>query len=369
MKFSPLLLPATLALLLSACGGSGSSDSTNDEGSTPPAEEVNNDNEVYGPFSTGSASEPATVYYDLETQSTLELSDEDAASNTQWDIAFRRTKVWLNTAQEAPVSVYFTGNNADFYDAEGSPVTDRFTSATAESELDDFEAVTLADVPDAESFSSDTNAAVIGDSFYHYDMTTHTVSAADEVFYIVSSDSTYAKFRVTNIATVGRLMGEITLEIAAQSTLDGQSEFAQAKSLTIQTEGCSENSYIDFDTQTTATQADDWDLMLTCDDGGASFSLTLVDDATVIRTDGQTYAGIDPAAAPYMGFTSDSYTEYAFDAHPWYFYDGNSHLLYSQFGVYLIQAGDITYKFQITSYYDNAGTSGSYSFRAAALTE
>lgn len=359
-RLTATLLPATMAMLLTACGGSSNK---------TPEEEIITEGEIYGPYSTGSTSEPVTVYFDLDTQSTVELTDEEAATDTTWDIAFRRTKVWLNTAQETPVSVYFTGNNADFYDADGNPIADMFTTATADSELDDYTAITLADVPEADAFSSDEAAAVVGTSFYNYDMTTHVVTAADDVYYIVYSDSNYTKFRVTDIQTTGREIGEITFEIAHQSVLDGQSEFATAQTLTLQTEACADDTYVDFDTQTTATEADEWDLMLTCGDAGAAFSLTLVDDATVIKTDGQTYTGIDSAAAPYMGFTSDAYTEYAFDATPWYYYDGSTHLLYSQFGVYLIQAGDVTYKFQITSYYDEAGTSGNYSFRADAITE
>ncbi|MCP4233989.1 MAG: hypothetical protein GY770_10480, partial [Aestuariibacter sp.] len=80
-----------MAMLLTACGGSSNK---------TPEEEIITEGEIYGPYSTGSTSEPVTVYFDLDTQSTVELTDEEAASDTTWDIAFRRTKVWLNTAQE-----------------------------------------------------------------------------------------------------------------------------------------------------------------------------------------------------------------------------------------------------------------------------
>ncbi|MCP4948565.1 MAG: hypothetical protein GY923_13790, partial [Aestuariibacter sp.] len=246
-RLTATLLPATMAMLLTACGGSSNK---------TPEEEIITEGEIYGPYSTGSTSEPVTVYFDLDTQSTVELTDEEAATDTTWDIAFRRTKVWLNTAQETPVSVYFTGNNADFYDADGNPIADMFTTATADSELDDYTAITLADVPEADAFSSDEAAAVVGTSFYNYDMTTHVVTAADDVYYIVYSDSNYTKFRVTDIQTTGREIGEITFEIAHQSVLDGQSEFATAQTLTLQTEACTDDTYVDFDTQTTATEAD-----------------------------------------------------------------------------------------------------------------
>ena len=96
---------------------------------------------------------------------------------------------------------------------------------------------------------------------------------------------------------------------------------------------------------------------------------SIADDATVLRTDADTYAGIDTEAAAFYGFSAETVSDYAFTANNWYYYDSTSHLLYSQFGVYLIQAGDSVFKFQITSYYDEDGTSGAYSFRADPVTE
>ncbi|MDC8830012.1 HmuY family protein [Alteromonas gilva] len=365
MNYRVTILTLATILTLTGCGGSSSSSPEQPE--TPETPTSPAEGQIYGPFSTGTSSEPETVYFDLDSQSTVALTTAEAATDTTWDIAFQRTKIWLNTSQETPVSMFKTANNSDFYDADGNPVAELFLAATAESELADYEAVTLADAPPPEAFTTDEQGAVIGDSFYHYDMTTHTVTAADDVYYIVNSDSNFTRFRVTDIQTTGNLIAEITLAIAHQSMLDGQSEFADEIELTLQTEACGNHTYIDFDTQTTATVAEDWDLIISCGDGGAEFELTLADDATVIRTDGQTYAGIDSQAAPFMGFTPDTYTEYAFDETPWYFYDSTTHLLYSQFSVYLIKAGDNTYKFQITSYYDDAGTSGSYSVRADLL--
>jgi hypothetical protein len=359
MNFKSPILISTLALGLAACGGS---DSSSDD--TTTAETT-----IYGPYSTGTTSDPSSVYFDLDTMTIVDISDDEASSNTTWDLAFQRTSIWLNTYQDTAVSMYFTNNNSDFYDDDGNAIADSFLAATDDSELADFTAVTTADIPSDDEFTSDSESSVIGTSFYNYDTSTHVVSAADDAYFIVYSDSNYTRFHVTDIATSGYSMSEITLGMEHQSVLDGQTEFAAEQSLTVSTSGCSDNLYIDFDTQTTATVSDDWDLMLTCSNGGAEFSLTLADDATVIATDGSTYTGIDTDAAPYLGFTSDSYTSYAFDTAPWYYYDSSSHLLYSQYGVYLLRVGTDTYKFQITSYYDEDGTSGSYSFRAEAVTE
>ncbi len=367
-----LLLAMTFGL--TACGSSSSDDTSvetpdevtdgsgdSDAGSS---DGENEEGTIYGPFSTGSTSEPVAVYFDLDTQTQLTLTEEEAATDTTWDIGFKRTNVFLNTNQETAVSLYFTGNNSDFYDDTGAPVPDLFLNASADSELDDYLAVTQSDIPDADAFSTDTETQMIGDTFYNYDFTTHVVTPNEETYYIVSSDSNYTKFHVTDIVTEGRGIGEITLGVMHQSVLDGQTTFAEEVALTVDAVGCSDTVYIDFDIQQVVTQTDDWDLSIPCADVAGEFTLSIADDATVLRTDADTYDGVDPEAARFYGFSEEIVSEYAMSANNWYFYDSTSHLLYSQFGVYLIQAGDTTYKLQITSYYDEEGTSGAYSFRA-----
>ena len=367
-----LLLAMTFGL--TACGSSSSDDTSvetpdevtdgsgdSDAGSS---DGENEEGTIYGPFSTGSTSEPVAVYFDLDTQTQLTLTEEEAATDTTWDIGFKRTNVFLNTNQETAVSLYFTGNNSDFYDDTGAPVPDLFLNASADSELDDYLAVTQSDIPDADAFSTDTETQMIGDTFYNYDFTTHVVTPNEDTYYIVFSDSNYTKFHVTDIVTEGRVIGEITLGVMHQSVLDGQTTFAEEVALTLDAVGCSDAVYVDFDLQQVVTQADGWDLTIPCADGAGEFALTIADDATVLRTDAQTYNGVDTEAAQYYGFSEETVSEYAMSTNNWYFYDSTSHLLYSQFGVYLIQAGDTTYKLQITSYYDEEGTSGAYSFRA-----
>lgn len=379
MNKTYLALLLAISLGLTACGGSSDPDTSviNPEPSEGDDSGDDDDNDsgtteegtVFGPFSTGSTSEPVAVYFDLDTQSQVSLTEEEAGTDTTWDIAFKRTSVFVNTHQATPVSVYFTGNNSDFYENDGAPVSDKFLNATPDSELDDYLAITAEDIPQADAFTTDSESQVIGDSFYHYDMTTHVVSPADEVYYIVASDDNYTKFHVTDIVTEGRGLGEITLTVMHQSVIDGQSEFAQPVDITSNAVGCAQPLYVDFDLQQEVTEAGNWDIQIPCGDGAGEFAMTLAGDATVLRTDGETYAGVDPEAAPYYGFSEDNITEYAFDVTPWYFYDSTTHQLHSQFGVYLIQTADATFKLQITSYYDDEGTSGSYSFRADELVQ
>lgn len=374
MKNKQLLSTLALAILLTGCGGSGSS--TPAPTPTPTPEPTPDptpvEGEIRGPFSTGTTAEPATVYYDLDTHSVVALTDEEAASNTEWDLAFKRTKFWLNANEDADVSLFKTSNNSDFFNEGGEARLDMFTAATPESELEDYTAVTFADIPAADSFVKDSTNTVMSDQFYNYDFATHQVSAADDKYFIVWSDDNFSQIRVTDITTVGREIGQITFGIAHQSAVDGESTFAEEVALVVDTAACADSFYIDLDMQATVAATDDWDVKLSCGAEGGSFTegLQLADDALVLASDGN-MPGVDPASAGFIGFTTDSVTQYAMEAggQPWYLYNSQDHRVYSQYSVYMIKVADKTYKFQVTSYYDEEGNSGNYSFRADELVE
>lgn len=365
------LLSLSVILGLSACGGSSSDDVVEDvtsETETETEVEVTTEEDIYGPFSTGSSSEPQSVYFDLDAGQVIELTDEEATSNSVWDIAFNRTKVSLNTHADNQVGSYFTSVNSDFYDENGDVIADMFLNATAESELDDYLAIGNADLPSDEEYSYDSEEYVIGDKFYRYDFTTHIVSAADDSYFIVSSDSAYTKFNAKSITTSGRTMSSLTLGVQHQSALDGETEFAPEVDLVIEAADCSDDLYIDFDLMTAVSADDAWDITLPCitesDITGADFDMHINDEATALIDTANSYTGIDSEAEQFYGFQSDLTQVKALDANPWYQYNLNGgHLLWSQYGVYLLKTSDSVYKLQITSYYDDAGTSGNYSFR------
>ena len=198
------------------------------------------------------------------------------------------------------------------------------------------------------------------------------VSANDDLYFIVDSDDVYSKFRVTDLTTQGRTMSSITFGVAAQNTLAGDTEFGTETVLTINTADCTENVYIDFDLGAALSASDAWDISLACSTidevTGAEFDIHIAEDATALVDEDNAYGAIDSEAAQYYGFTSDVTQELAFDTNPWYQYNLNGgHLLWSQYGVYLVKTNTSTFKVQITSYYDEAGTSGNYSFRFDAL--
>lgn len=369
------LTSVALCLMLTACGGGSSTKAPTPEPEpTPTLPTAPTQGSIIGPLSTGSVSEPVFVYYDLDNKEVVELSAEQAATNTVWDIAFKRSGIYLNQHSENAVTAYATGNNSDFFDADGKAIAASFINATAETELDDYLAVKSSDVPEDETlFIGDITANII-EGFYDYNSTTHVVSAADTKYFITYSDDAFTKFRAESITTAGRNIGQITLKTAHQSSSDV--EFFTEQALTIDAaltcSGDVTHVYIDFDTSQEVSQADAWDINFPCaaDKSGAEFTINIADDAQAMRDFDNHYTAIDPTAVAYYGFQANSFSVKAFDSTPWYQYGLNGgHLLWSQFDIYLIKTPTTTHKLQLTSYYNADGVSGNISFRADEVNE
>lgn len=325
-----------------------------------------------GPLNTGTSNAPVYVYYDLDTATKLTLTEAEAATNSDWDIAFRRTKVYLNAKAKTPVKAFATGNNTDFFDASKQPIKEKFIAATADSELADFTAVTATAIPAAASFASDKEARVIGGKFYNYDMATHVVTAAADKSFIVFSDGNYSKIRAKSLTTAGQTMSSITLGISFQDIARGDTTFLAEVERTFDAVACTGNIYIDLDTQTKVSETDPWDIYLPCatvgTDTGAKLELNIAADASAILDGTPSYTGIDKTTHNLLGFQPNLSNVLFFDTNPWYQYNlEGTHLLYSQYQVYLVKTATATYKFQITSYYNETGVSGHYSFRYQAL--
>lgn len=376
--FTPFKLTSlALCVLLTACGGSDSSSNNTTPEPTPTPEQTPTSptqGAINGPFSTGSVSEPAFVYYDLDTQAVIELSTEQAASDTAWDIAFKRSGIYLNQHSDNTVKAHATGNNSEFFNADGTAIAASFITANADTELDDYLAVTTSDIPtDDSKFIGDVTSNII-EGFYDYNTTTHVVTAADSHYFITQSDDAFTKFRATDIVTAGRGIGQITFKTAYQGA--GDVTFSAEQELVIDaTLTCSgdvSHVYIDFDTNQEVTMADEWDINLPCvaDKTAADFTINIADDAQALQDFDNSYDAIDPAAASFYEFQANSHTVKAFDNTPWYQYALNGgHLLWSQFDIYLIKTPSKVHKLQITSYYNGDGVSGNISFRADEVTE
>ncbi len=364
--FLPISVMALAAL--TGCGADSDSDSNKNEPTDPTTSE-------YTSISGVDAS-AGYAYFDLETGKVLELTDAQAATDTSWDLAFNGTSIILNGGYSGSgdVKAYFTGNNADFFDADGKVIADKFTAATPEAELADFTAVTSADIPASTEFDTDTFLTRFGSDFYVYNHLDHSISENANQSYLVSQDSGVYQVRVTELSNLdaqnqpGRGITEMTLGVSFK----GASDSAFGNEQLVVLPECSGEAYVDLSAYRAVTESDSWDLNVKC----SAFEIQLGDNVTA-------YALKDgDDALTFAGYASNEYARYYFladgaetffkDKAKWYQYNlEGGHKIWSQYGVYLVQNSTDTYKLQITSYYgvdsDSTVKSKQYSFIYQAL--
>ncbi len=385
-----LLLPvyAAFTLTLAGCGSDSKSDepvitssaaqlssvqsSSSSSAASSSSEQAAT--KVFTDLSTGSRQAPKTVYLDLDSGAVLDIDETQAQSNTEWDIAFNRTKVYLNRFSDPKTSLYYTGNADNFYDDSDAPINSQFLESDLDAIAAEFESYSADDLPDEAVFAEDSTKAAIS-GFYNYDFMTHVVTPAADNYFVVKHGDAYSKFNVTDITTSGRNVAKLSLSIAYQ--VSGGSTFDAAEVLDVSASGCVEDIYIDLDTKNTAGAGDDWELSIPCADGLASFEINLADTATAMSGESANIDGVDATSASYYTWLSNetiisAYKEFGpqGSGYGWgeYGLDGG-HYLWPNFATYVINTGSGYYKFQITNYYSTDGnfTSGSYSVRFAPL--
>ena len=382
-KTAPLNIAITSALLiLTGCGSSNSSTEKASSSSAPAAPTYATVSEL----STGSRSEPVTAYYDLDTGTIVDITEEEAATNTKWDIAFNRTKVYLNMHADAEATLYYTGNADSFYDEDGDTIADMFTMPDEDAISADFEAFDGSTVPTDAVFNGDlVESATNG--FYNYDFMTHTVTANAEAYFVVRSDDgakenpveSFAKFSVTNLTQDGFGMTDITLSISTQA--GGETAFDAAEEIFVSAADCTGPLFIDVDSKSAVSESEDWELSIPCADGLADFAINLADGDTALFGASAEIDAVDMAGnqAYETWYTSDysilALKEYgpAGSGYGWgeYGIEGG-HTLWPNFATFVINTATANYKFQIISYYrlleDETTQSGYYSFRFAPVS-
>ncbi len=373
------------ALTLAACGGSGSSNSDDDsagDGSQDNSVTTLTVDATAGGFGTP-ADDPANryTYLNLNTAEVVDIDDAEADDSDAWHIAFKRTSIKLNGGISGPGSVgaVLLDEQSEFYAADGSPNASVFLNADPGGELSALtEATAAADL----EFETDQRAAAIAgdgseEGWWLYDRASHTVSANTDAWWLVrtAEGDGYAKFHVTAIN-----QNAIDVAIAYQYQAPGTTSFTgtpRTATLTVPPEGG--QTCFDFDTDASVdctAAAGTWDIQL--DIAERRWALWTNGG---ISGDGQAAAFgpvDDPQSYP-SGTTDISGTDIAghynadaaggvFDEQSWYAYNlQDQHRLWPNYRVYAIDTGGTTYKLQIVSYYDAAGTSGIYTLRYAPL--
>jgi hypothetical protein len=287
----------------------------------------------------------------------------DAATSSDWDMAFFGTSVMLNGGAAGPagVSGYCVCQNRGATDAQ-------VLAMTAASELADFEAVTAASIPaSASEWTSDVLSPAIS-GWYAYDPVTHQVSADPaKVWKLRLAEATnpgYAKFHVIAIEGATQAHpGRVTIEYAVQSGLGASMGTAHTAVLDA---GGGGRVHFDF-ARGAVTDADDWDIALEGYAIRSNSGVSGTGGAGAVLAS-ESFAGMtDASDAPSQIYRADAYGG-VFDANRWYRYNlTGSHDITPTYDVYLIRRGSDTYKVQLTGYYNEAGESRRITFRYAKV--
>lgn len=345
MKTTHALLLATLpAFFLAGCNLEDDSDSPTDD----------SDDALSGEFESLMLDASASWAF-LSLDQATEVTVED-----DWDLAFNGTSVRVNPERAASALL---AEQSEFYDADGDPLANIFTNATANSEQEhlfaryDMSSVTF------EAEATDAALGRDGENFYDYNFMTHVVSANDDAWWIVRSaeGSSFAKLNVTDVSYADSALS-LTADFYVQA--NGDSTYSSTAETWTETVADGEENCFDFDSGTSVdcSSSLDWDLKLKVDghsfliltNGGVSGS----GQAGILEsmTEAEAELETDGTAFNSRAFLQDK-GDNAITQHAWYAYNLlNGHGIWPNFRVYGIknlETEDVTLV-QLVNYYNAA---------------
>lgn len=345
MKTTHALLLATLpAFFLAGCNLENDNDSPTDD----------SDDALSGEFETLMLDASASWAY-LSLHQAAEVMVED-----DWDLAFNGTSVRVNPERAASALL---AEQSEFYDADGDPLANIFTNATANSEQEHlFTGYDLSSVT-FETEATDAALGRDGEHFYDYNFMTHAVSANDDVWWVVRSaeSDSFAKLNVTDVSYADSALS-LTADFYVQA--NGDSIFSNAAESWAATVVDGEENCFDFDSgmSVDCNNSIAWDVKLKVDghsfliltNGGVSGSgqAGILESMTKAEADIETDGTVFNSRA----FLQDK-GDNAITRHAWYAYNVlNGHGIWPNFRVYGIknlETEDVTLV-QLVNYYNAA---------------
>jgi hypothetical protein len=300
---------------------------------------------------TVDASSPITFqYFDLESLETITVTD--AASDSDWDLAFRRFGVKLNGGVGGPGNV----EGANLLNSAGKTEAEvlAFTRAYADSV---WESVTGDDIAGA-PFQFDNLVEAPSNVWFRFDpISRGLVANSGQAWKVRTAEGGHGLVRVVGMVAPNALTSA-TVEVRYQApggTL--------AAPVEIEGNTSAGPAFYDIETGTTVTPAGcNWDFSFdpgyavtfneACDAG--TFPLDAAADFTAVTVadDAPDYASFLSAIAGAFPSTFDA-PEDVF----WYNLEGNQRL-WPTYNVFLVRKGGTVFKLQVLDYYDSTGASG-----------
>jgi len=359
------------SLVLSGCGSSSSS--TVDKPADREGDTESKVKKITIDATAGGFNAPADdlknkyTYFDFATNQVIDLTDSEAKTDTEWDIAFKRLNVKLNGGESGLGTV--TGAVGDMqselYDSNGEIIPSKIMVLDDASGLVEFKK-TESNVT---AFALDSTGNAIAKEWWRdFDMSSMppVLKANDDNWFVVRSSrgDSYAKIHATKVESANRALSNLQLEMYIQ----GQSESVFSDTVTVAdinfTTGVG-TIYYDFDTASTVDENAEWDLKIDKDwkiwmnstiygggQGGVFGSdegIPLIALNRMITSDGKSDSG--ESVPKYFPDTESS----IFSTYSWYAFNFNKdHKVWANYRTYLIKVAEgESYKVQLTNYYNS----------------
>lgn len=283
-----------------------------------------NENEPLGSEPLGEPME-LTVTYDqiyyinLAEKAVVEVTDP--LLDTGWDLSLDiLTRIHLNGGSTAPGSVYATK-------VEGIAFED------------------VINAPDITYMTDDQNGGYIGEKWYYYDVTTHTVNPLDHFYVIRASDGEFYKFKISDAVFTSRTDGELTIyieKVGSPSSYETQSTIGR----TLTTEiilSTIESVYFNLKEAkivevTDETTSMDWDIKTTYLTVNLNGGTSGPGDCSVIIYEDVEFDSVQ--AIPADGYVVDDSTTALGIGDSWWSYNPATHTLSPVPNVYVIKTTD-----------------------------
>lgn len=375
------------ALILTAIVGvtAGCSSSSDDN---KTKEVAGGDQESYKDVSIDATS--GTTYFNLETGKVATLTDEAAATSTDWHLGFKRNNIIVNGGfgRAGSVQAAVAVAQDDFYNDDGTVNASVFLNASAEQELDHLTAeVNVAALAQSRAYKQDvktsavkkpgTNTDGVYDfGWFNYDSSIHKASANPDNYYLLKSagGNSYAKFNVTELDTSEGLKLKVEFDVQPVDT----ASFNDTATFNALVTGSGTQCF-DFDTDAVVEcSTSDWDIQLEV--AGRTWNLWTNSGVSGAGKGGAYGPMSKESANDYQGIASDTRilryiaadkSAGLFDDNKWYAYNlADQHKLYPNYRVYIIDAdkndaASKQYVMQVIGYYNEQGTSGNPTIRFA----
>lgn len=298
-------------------------------------------------------SEDDYVYFSFAALDTVSLTDEQAETDNNWDIAFKRSFIKLN------------GGISGGKDVVG---VDLASVGSADS-------ISFENVSDTSHVTSDDwledYYELVVDEWYSYNPVTHQLEVTNNVYIIKDAAERYVKFQVMEMAGGGMPpdMGSITCRFVYAADGNDVSGAPDTVTLDVGTG----TAYLDFSSASEVSpanpeQSTDWDIAFTSYEIHLNSNIFGPGLATAYPLyleleDPTDFDNVSDAPTQSQGYFWDESGSALTD---WYNYTGPpNHQLLSKEHVYLLKSEGTVYKLQIYSYYmnvDGSPESAWYSF-------